>query len=113
MSNEDKNASSGYFDDMAESIDKILQYTKGMSAEQFSEDRKTVDSVCFNLAILGEAANKVSLKIQSAHPNIEWRKIVSTRNKLIHNYSVIDDELLWDIVKIDLPDLLIKLESIR
>ena len=52
-----------YFDDMAESIEKTLRYTKGMTPEQFFADRKTVDSVCFNLAILGEAANKVTPEV--------------------------------------------------
>ena len=95
-----------YFEDMADAIEKILDYTKGMILEQFSSDRKTIDSVCFNLAILGEAANKISPEIRVNYPGIQWRKIISTRNKLIHNYAVIDDEILWDIVKNDLPDLL-------
>ena len=101
-----------YLEDMAESIEKILEYTKGMTATQFSADRKTVDSVCFNLAVLGEAANKISPEFQKSHPIIQWREIVSTRNKLIHNYAVIDDEILWDIVHTELPSLLKALRSL-
>ncbi len=100
-----------YFEDMADAIEKILDYTKGMTPEQFSSDRKTIDSVCFNLAILGEAANKISPEIQVNYPDIQWRKIISTRNKLIHNYAVIDEEILWDIVKNDLPNLLATLRA--
>jgi uncharacterized protein with HEPN domain len=62
-----------YLEDMAESIEKILGYTKGMTATQFTTDRKTVDSVCFNLAVLGEAANKISPEFQKSHASIHWR----------------------------------------
>lgn len=112
MSSDAAGAARMYLEDMAESIETILEYTKGMTATQFSKDRKTVDSVCFNLAILGEAANKISPKFQKSHPEIQWREIVSTRNKLIHNYAVIDDEILWDIVQTDLPTLLQALRSL-
>jgi uncharacterized protein with HEPN domain len=61
--------------------------------------------VCFNLAVLGEGANKVSAEQQLAIGNVPWRKMISTRNKLIHGYAAIDDELIWDIVKTDLPNL--------
>jgi len=94
-----------YLEDMEGCIGKILAYTEGLSLEQFCGDRKTVDSVCFNLAVLGEAANKVSPETRQEMKNIPWRRIISTRNKLIHGYSAIDDELIWDIVKTDLPNL--------
>ena len=62
MSTEAPKGSLTYLEDMADCISKIFTYTEGLSLEQFCRDRKTVDSVCFNLAVLGEAANKVSLE---------------------------------------------------
>lgn len=105
MSTEASKSSLAYLADMADCIDKIFAYTEGLSLEQFCKDRKTIDSVCFNLAVLGEAANKVSSELQQALSDVPWRKIISTRNKLIHGYAAIDDELVWDIVKTDLPNL--------
>lgn len=99
-----------YLADMADRINKIFAYTEGLSLEQFCRDRRTVDSVCFNLAVLGEAANKVPSQVQVQLSDVPWRKIISTRNKLIHGYSTIDDELIWDIVKTDLPNLSRSLE---
>jgi uncharacterized protein with HEPN domain len=64
------------------------------------------------LAVLGEAANKVPSQVQQQLSDVPWRKIISTRNKLIHGYSTIDDELIWDIVKTDLPNLLRTLERV-
>ena len=105
MSTEAPKSSLTYLADMVDCINKIFAYTEGLSLEQFCKDRKTVDSVCFNLAVLGEAANKVSAERQQAMGNVPWRKIISTRTKLIHGYAAIDDELIWDIVKTDLPNL--------
>jgi uncharacterized protein with HEPN domain len=101
-----------YLADMADRINKIFAYTEGLNLEQFCKDRRTVDSVCFNLAVLGEAANKVPSQVQQQLSDVPWRKIISTRNKLIHGYSTIDDELIWDIVKTDLPNLLRTLERV-
>ena len=39
------------------------------------------------LEIIGEAANKVSRDDQKAHPAIDWREIIGTRHRLIHNYA--------------------------
>ena len=43
-------------EDIFESAEKILQYTKGISFEEFSEDNKTVDAVIRNFEIIGEAS---------------------------------------------------------
>ena len=79
MSTEAPKGSLTYLEDMADCISKIFTYTEGLSLEQFCEDRKTVDSVCFNLAVLGEAANKVSPETQQEMKNIPWRKIISAK----------------------------------
>jgi uncharacterized protein with HEPN domain len=63
--------------------------------------------------VVGEAASNVSDEFQKAHPDIPWRKIVGTRNILAHGYAQIDLDILWDIIEIDLPDLIPKLERAR
>lgn len=62
--------------------------------------------------IIGEAASHVTDEMQNAHPEIPWRKMVGTRNILIHGYARIDLDILWNILEIDLPDLVGKLEQV-
>jgi uncharacterized protein with HEPN domain len=57
--------------------------------------------------IVGEAASRVSEPILAAHPEIPWREMVGTRNRLIHGYDAVDADILWDIVVPDFP-LLVK-----
>ncbi len=86
-------------DDICEALDRIGQYTGGMSFDVFSKDRKSVDAVVRNLEIIGEAAAHVPPETRLKYPEIEWKKVVGLRNILIHNYSGVDLEIVWDIIK--------------
>ena len=61
--------------DILESGQKILEYTSGMTLEQFTADSKTVDAVIRNFEIIGEAANRLPEELKETHPNIDWHKI--------------------------------------
>jgi len=62
--------------------------------------------------IIGEAANRVSDHGRSKHAEIPWADIVGMRNRLVHGYDVIDYDVLWDTVTVDLPPLIKALERI-
>ncbi len=59
---------------------------------------KLVEIVC-------EAGTRVSELVQAGHPEIPWRAIIGTRNRLIHGYDDVDYDILWDIVTADFPPL--------
>ena len=98
--------------DMFLSCQKILEYTKGMSFEEFEEDSKTIDAVIRNVEILGEAVKNISKNFREKYPDVEWSIIARTRDKLIHFYFGIDITTLWKTVKFDVPVLFRKLENI-
>jgi uncharacterized protein with HEPN domain len=58
------------------------------------------------LEVIGEAANKVDESTRLANPQIPWRPITATRNRLIHAYFDIDYDIIWAIVTGDLPSLI-------
>jgi uncharacterized protein with HEPN domain len=62
--------------------------------------------------LVGEAATQVAPETQAQYPEIPWPKIISTRNRLIHGYDYVDDNILWDTLSINLPELLSQLERI-
>ena len=64
------------------------------------------------LEIIGEAANRVSLNVQSQYPEIPWAQIVGLRNRLIHGYDAVDLDILWQIIRRDLPPFISALETI-
>jgi len=62
--------------------------------------------------IIGEAANRVSKPRRRRHPEILWAQIIGLRNRLVHGYDTINFDLLWQILTVDLPELITKLEKI-
>lgn len=62
--------------------------------------------------ITGEAASRVSTGTREAHPEIPWSSIVGMRNRLIHGYDVVDLDLLWNTIELDLPPLIDQMEAI-
>lgn len=97
---------------MLEHARESIALAKGRKRNDLEQDR------VFNLAqarlleIVGEAANRVPIEFQMEHNEIEWSQIVSLRNRLIHGYDSVDFDIMWSIIRTDLPDLVKKLEQI-
>lgn len=91
--------------DMLDAIDRIEQYTQGMSFEAFSTDQKSIDAVARNLQIIGEAASRVPDDFKERHSSLEWHKIVGLRHRIVHEYFGIDIQIIWQILRKDLPAL--------
>lgn len=102
-----------YLEDMIGFCLKIQSYTDGMSQTGFIENTVTYDATLRNLELIGEAATHIPEKTQSAHPEIPWRLIIATRNRLIHAYLGIDDDTIWSIIVDDIPTLLSALQALK
>src|SRR3989344_8072688 len=87
-----------YIDDILEAIEKIERYTQKFSYQQFSKNDIVTDAVIRNLAIIGEAVKNLSQEIKKEHPEIEWKKIAGLRDILVHEYSGVNLEIIWDII---------------
>jgi uncharacterized protein with HEPN domain len=99
-------------EDIVVAIDRIKSYTSGMDISSFAEDRKTIDAVVRNLEIIGEASNRVPKSVKQKYDNIEWHKIISVRNRIIHEYFGVDYEIVWEIITKSLDDLKVKISKI-
>lgn len=102
-----------YLDDMITFSGKVITYTEGLDKAGFVASGINYDATLRNLELIGEAATHIPGEIRTAHPEIPWRMIIATRNRLIHGYLGIDDDTLWSIIQDDVPTLLSLLESLR
>jgi len=99
-------------EDMLASIRKIERYTSGMNQEVFRQDEKTVDAVVRNLEILGEATRQMPEDFTARHSDVPWRQIAGLRNRIVHDYFGLDLEMIWQVIRNDLPQFRAGLEHL-
>lgn len=98
--------------DMLEHAREALQMASGKAREDLVSDRMLALALTHLVEIIGEAARQVPEEMRARHPDVPWRQIVGMRNRLIHGYSSVDLNLLFDTVTEDLPALIEALERI-
>ncbi|HEY9663222.1 MAG TPA: HepT-like ribonuclease domain-containing protein [Allocoleopsis sp.] len=98
--------------DMMQAIREIQEFTASLSYEDYLESRLVQRGVERNFEILGEAARRLSDDFRTTHSGIDWRRIIGLRNILAHQYELIRQEILWDIVTSLLPPLLNQIETL-
>jgi uncharacterized protein with HEPN domain len=95
-------------DHASEAVDMV----RGRLRPDLDRDRQFRLALTHLVEIVGEAAAHISEPFRHAHADVPWTTIVGVRNRLIHGYSQVDLGLLWDIVTIDLPPLIVKIQEI-
>jgi uncharacterized protein with HEPN domain len=93
------------FADILESIEKIEQYTQGITFDEFIRDSMTIDAVVRNIEIIGEASKMVPEDIKQKNPDIPWKKLSGIRNRIVHEYFGVDVNIIWFIVSNELLQL--------
>jgi uncharacterized protein with HEPN domain len=89
--------------DILQAMNRVEEYVRGFSYDDFLDDGKTVDAVIRNLLVVGEAAGKVPKAVRTRHPEIPWSNMTGMRNILVHDYFGIDLTIVWRIVTKNLP----------
>ena len=101
-----------YIQDMIDFGEKVLSYTDGLDQETFTAETLVYDATLRNLELIGEAATHIPSEVREVHLEIQWRDIIGTRNRLAHSYLGIDDDVIWDIIQTDVPNLLPALRNL-
>jgi uncharacterized protein with HEPN domain len=98
--------------DILESIKKIKKYTNEMTYDLFIQDDKTIDACVRNFEIIGEVSSKIDEDFKIEHSEIEWKRMKGLRNRMIHDYSGIDYQVVWDIITEYLDELEYQVEQL-
>jgi len=88
-----------------DSISDVERFIKGVSKEQFFENKEKQYAVIRALEIIGEATKNISPDLRAIYPKIPWKTIAGMRDKLIHQYFGVKLERLWEVIQKDLPAL--------
>lgn len=101
-----------FLSDVLESIEKIEEYMKDITKEDFFKKTQLQDAVMRRLEIIGEATKNIPMSFRKKYTDIPWKKIAGLRDVLIHAYFGVKLERVWNVVKKDLPDLEKQIEKI-
>lgn len=102
-----------YIEHILESIDAIIDFSGGIDREGLGSDRLRQSAIVREIEIIGEAVKNVSEGLKKKYKEVEWKEISGTRDKMIHHYFGVDLDIVWNIVKINLPDLKRKILKIK
>jgi uncharacterized protein with HEPN domain len=101
-----------WLSDIKKAISEINQFLPAEKNFQlFQKDLKTIRAVERNLEIIGEAINRI-LKVEPAIQITHARRIVDTRNRIIHGYDTVSEDIIWAIVIRELPNLELEIEAL-
>ena len=98
-------------------IERIIKYTKKIikymndtvTYSDFEQNEEKVDAVIMNMEQIGETARKLSPVAKDGYPSINWPSIIGLRNMISHDYEGIKLNIIYDIARRSIPDLLAKL----
>ncbi|HVE71930.1 MAG TPA: DUF86 domain-containing protein [Thermoanaerobaculia bacterium] len=83
----------------------------GMARMQFESDEDLQIILAHRIQVIGEAATRVSKATREAHPEIPWAEIAGMRHRIVHDYTNIDLDVVWETATERLPDLIAALEK--
>jgi len=95
-----------------ENIKDVEVFTRYISKEEFFENKEKQNAVIRSIEVIGEAAKNLPDSFKDKYPEISWKDITGTRDKLIHYYFGVDLNAVWKVVKKNIPELKLQIEEI-
>ncbi|MFB9268782.1 DUF86 domain-containing protein [Bradyrhizobium erythrophlei] len=91
--------------DILEAIIEIEGIVAGSNFEQFSADKMRRLATERLLEIVCEASRRIPDSVKDPDVGINWRKMIDFGNVLRHAYHATKVDIVWDVVRTDLPAL--------
>lgn len=98
--------------DMLEAAQNAVRFAYGRVRSDLDDDVMLAYAIARAIQIVGEAANRIGDEARAELPEIPWHRIIGMRHKLVHDYISVDNDIMWDVVTDDLPELIRILKGI-
>ncbi|MGM9857868.1 MAG: DUF86 domain-containing protein [Bacilli bacterium] len=84
---------------------RISKKLENITQETFINDDDLNEVICFNLFQIGELSNGLSEDFINEHSTIPWKQIIGMRNRIVHGYDTINNEIVWNTALENIPML--------
>ena len=101
-----------FVEDILDAMNKAELLLEGVRYSQFKDDFRINFAVVRALEIIGEAAKRLPEDLRQRYSDIPWKGMAGMRDRIIHGYDVVDLQIVWDVVKRDIPQIKPKIEKI-
>ena len=88
-----------------DAIEEIEAYTANTDLKDFLANSMMRFASIKQIEIIGEAANYLTPETKALFTDNEWNQIIGMRHILIHEYFGVDDNLVWQVIRDDIPKL--------
>jgi len=88
-----------------ESICKIEAFSKNLSKKTLSKNELKQYAIIRAIEVIGESVKNLPDSLKNKYPNVPWKEIAGTRDKMIHHYFGVDLNIVWDIISKEIPKL--------
>lgn len=95
-----------YLYDIINACQNIASFTTDLNFEEYGTDIRTKAACERMFEIIGEALRRLRTEFPDLYSQIpDSDQIIAFRNVIAHGYDIIDDELVWSIIKNEVPQL--------
>ena len=96
-----------YIQKIIQDLNFIVLHMKDVDIEELNENEVLLDSMLFRMIQLSENAKKLSDEYKMKNSNVPWNAIYGLRNRMVHYYSNVDLNVVFETLKNDVPELLV------
>ena len=109
MSKKNYKSAEVYLKRMLQHIEKIESYKKDLSYETFKLQEQDYDAICMQISQLGENVSKIEKSqdriVENFFKVVNWKALKGLRNRIDHDYTWLDVDVIWDIIGENITDL--------
>ncbi len=101
-----------YLKDILKEINYLQSDSANITLVDLLHDETRMRAFSRSLEIIGEASKNVPEEFRKSHLEVDWKAMAGMRDRLIHGYFAVDYEIVWDVIKTELPKLKEQLEKL-
>ena len=101
-----------YLRHILDEINYLIETSLNLSEAEFSQSQTLQKAFTRSLEIIGEATKNLPSEFRDQHESIDWKSIAGMRDRLIHNYFGVDYQIVWDVIKNEIPPLKTTISSL-